>query len=72
MTTVRYVVLNENALGYISDAQPGVAGVLASTIDGPNPLNGPVALRDSHRLRPATAQDFDNFRVSSTGHLPAD
>jgi hypothetical protein len=64
--TTRYVVLNENALGYINDVQPQVVGILASSVfmGGPNPIDGPVAIVPTcDVVRAATADDFEGFRV---------
>lgn len=69
-----YVVLNENALGYILPDRLGWVNVLAGSVlkGGPNPLDGPVPiLSSSDRIRPATVADFEVFRVDPTGHLPA-
>jgi len=64
-TTTKYVVLNENTLGYIQDEQPNMMGVLASNVTrgGHLPINGPVAISPSANLRAATAKDFDTYRV---------
>jgi len=74
MNVCKYVVMNENTLGYILDAQPDVMGVLAG-----NPLtgghdwkNGPVVITSSDRVRPATKTDFDAFRIDTNGHLIED
>lgn len=64
--TIQYVVLNENALGYINEeVQSGVIGVLAGkvTMGGPSPVDGPVCVSPSDKVRSAMAQDFDYFRV---------
>ena len=63
--TVQYVVLNDNALGYINDVQPGVVGILASSVlrGGPNPIDGPVYPSILDVVRPAVASDFDVYRV---------
>lgn len=69
---MRYVVKNENTLGYLLATNPPMMGVLAGSVlkGGHNPLNGPV-LADpaSDNLRPATKADFEAFRVSAKGHL---
>lgn len=59
----KYFVLNDNALVYNN---PGdiLYGVLASSVDGPDPKNGPVAVvEDVDELRPAKVADFERFRV---------
>lgn len=63
----QYFVSNENTLCY---QQPGMAmlGVLASNIDGRNPINGPFYASPLDQIRPATREDFDRFRVA----LPPD
>ena len=63
----RYFVSNENTLCY---QQPGMTmlGVLASNIDGRNPINGPFYASPLDQIRPATREDFDRFRVT----LPPD
>lgn len=69
-----YIVLNENALGYILPDHPGWVNVLAGSVlkGGPNPLDGPVPIVPSlDRIRPATIADFEAFRVDPTGHRPA-
>lgn len=61
-TDVRYVVKKENTLGYIFDAVPSLLGVLASNKDGPHPNGGPVSFFPDD-IRPATVEDFRQFRV---------
>src|SRR3546814_20377456 len=58
----RYFVSNENTLCY---QQPGMTmlGVLASNIDGRNPINGPFYASTLVQIRPATREDFDRLRV---------
>jgi hypothetical protein len=63
----RYVVKDENTLGYIDPATPTVMGVMSGCIlyGGHDPKNGQVAIVPGHTsLRPATAADFDFYRVS--------
>jgi hypothetical protein len=69
---IRFVVVNENILGYVDPSQPNQAGVLASSVirgashswkDGPYPLR-----TDGRDVRPATRQDFMDFRVEPTGY----
>lgn len=63
-----YVVVNENALGYLAGAH--AVAILASVIGGPDPKNGPIARpMDPAKIRPATREDFARFRVSTAGHL---
>lgn len=63
----QYFVSNENTLCY---QQPGMTmyGVLASNVDGRNPINGPFYASPLDQIRPATREDFDRFRVT----LPPD
>lgn len=66
----KFFVLNDNALVYNN---PGdiLYGVLASSVDGPDPKNGPVAVvEDVDELRPAKVADFERFRVDPAGHFP--
>lgn len=62
---MKYVVLNENTLGYTDDRHPGRMGVLAGSVirGGHDWLNGPVTLGAADKLRPATPEDFDTYRV---------
>jgi hypothetical protein len=71
---VKYVVMNENTLGYIFDTQPKTMGVLAGSVikGGHDWKNGPVPIRDSDSIRPATKADFDVFRVDAKGHIPTE
>jgi hypothetical protein len=64
---VRYVVLDENTLGYINSEQPDVLGVLAASIlrgAVHSWLDGPVAILQTKNIRPATVADFNAFRVA--------
>ena len=73
------VVYEEHTLGYFqTDTIPNVdyvyMGVLAGSVlrGGRNPMNGPVFIYmplDRDKLRIATKEDFDFFRVCSKGHL---
>lgn len=73
--SIRYVVVNENTLGYIQrETVPGwfSLGVLAGLVrkGGPDPMNGPVSIsNETDNIRDATEQDFKDFRVCSKGHL---
>jgi hypothetical protein len=62
---IRFVVVNEDTLGYVSPRQPGdywpLGGSLRrplATIDGGRPIGASDVLRD------ATAQDFRAYRVA--------
>lgn len=68
---VRYVVVNENTLGYIYDVQPDSLNVLAGSVikGGRSPLNGPTFIGANDQVRPATLADFETFRVHPSGHL---
>lgn len=61
--TVRYIVHDDNALGYVDDRVPWQMGVLAGDVfkRGPDPKNGPIYI--SGPTRPATLEDFRRFRV---------
>jgi len=73
--SIRYVVVNENTLGYIQrETVQGwfSLGVLAGLVrkGGPDPMNGPVSISEkTDSIRDATEQDFNNYRVCSRGHL---
>lgn len=67
---MKYVVINENMLGYRT-VQPCMVGILASSVirgSSYNPANGPRYISVHDNLRPATDQDFKDFRVK----LPPD
>lgn len=70
---IRFVVVDENTLGYVNPACPHEIGVLrASVLRGaapgdPDPGTKPFPI-DPSRVRPATRADFDSFRVSPTGY----
>ena len=65
----RYVVLNENTLGYFHDGVKHGSkwmGVLrADVFKGQNndPLRGPVFISCTDEIRPATPDDFKQYRV---------
>lgn len=63
--TTQYIVLNENTLGYITDLQPTLMGVLAGKPQhgGHDPKNGPVPIGPTDDVRAANIADFDHFRV---------
>ena len=69
--TISYHVLNENTLGYVVAALPRYFQVLAGKpqLGGHSWLVGPVAIGRLDALRSATAEDFEFFRVSATGHI---
>lgn len=69
-----YVVVDGNILGIIRTEQPDVLEILATS-----PLRGAVLTwmdgttcvpLDPSRVRPATEDDFADFRVSPRYHLP--
>jgi hypothetical protein len=71
-TATRYVVLNENTLGYINDECPNTMGVLVGSVaqGGHNWLNGPVAIAPTiDEVRPATIGDFATYRVMAPPDL---
>lgn len=62
----RYVVLNENTLGYLIPEMPDYIGILAGSVlnGGPDPLQGTALVTPGHsKVRQATLEDFANFRV---------
>ncbi len=65
-----YHVLNENTLCYLQDGS-SLYGVLAGKpqLGGHNWINGPVAVSNLDKLRPATLEDFDFYRVCPKGHI---
>jgi len=65
-----YTVVNENTLCYKQEGWT-MLGVLAGKITkgGRDWMNGPFFLSPSDKVRPATLQDFEYFRVCSKGHL---
>lgn len=65
-----YYVLNENTLCY-SQVGTALLGVLADKpqLGGHDWKNGPVVAGGSDKIRPATLEDFEWFRVSPKGHL---
>lgn len=73
-----YVVFEEHTLGYFqTDTMPteyGYMGVLAGSVvrGGRDWKNGPVVVYmplDKDKIRLATKEDFDFFRVCSKGHI---
>ena len=68
----RYVVLNENTLGYFQEGM-SMMGVLAGNVfkNGHSHLQGVVPIIPGiDKLRPATREDFADYRVSTAGHFP--
>lgn len=70
---MRYIVINENTLGYIDPSWPwsGWIGVLAGSLikGGRNWKDGPTVIGSTDVVRDATVTDFELFRVSPKGHL---
>ena len=62
-----YVVVNENTLGYIQPERPSWFNVLHGSVfkGGRNWKNGAVPLSPNDQVRPATLEDFDEYRVIS-------
>lgn len=59
---VKYVVMDENTLGYVIEGNRNIIGVLTGSVirGGRNWLNGPAVVSPGFtRLRPATEADFD-------------
>ena len=68
----KYLVVNENCLGYADDlTRPFLLGVLQGSVarGGPDWKNGPVFVTEQDTVRPATLQDFEDYRVSPKGHI---
>jgi hypothetical protein len=65
---VKYVVLNENTLGYINEERPNTLGVLAGSVirGGHVWSNGPVTIVPTvDKVRPATREDLETYRVAA-------
>ncbi len=73
MDKIKLVVVDENILGYVRPCQDEnswsyYAGILhASILRGACRHDGTTVLLKGREVRLATAQDFDNFRVSFIG-----
>lgn len=67
MAEPRYVVMNENTLGYIDSGRPDLLCILHGSVlkGGHNWVNGPVYLSPSDAIRDASAEDFREYRVCS-------
>ena len=64
---VKYVVMNEHTLGYLSKAYPNDMGVLSGSVikGGRDWKNGPAFIVPGHtHFRPATRADFAEYRVT--------
>lgn len=73
MNTTKYIVINENTLGYQipGDTMVGVLGGKPQLGGRSNsPLEEPFMLVPSDKVRTATVKDFDFFRVCSKGYFP--
>ncbi len=76
--SVEYIVVNENTLGYVDFRYPDASlsvGVLRGNVfkGGPDPKNGPiVVLPQVNRVRPATLEDFESYRISVPSSFKAD
>lgn len=62
--STRYVVINENTLGYIYSEAPQWMGVLHGSVyrNGHDETRGPVVLDVTDDVRDATAADFEAYR----------
>jgi len=71
MREPRYVVMNENTLGYINDDRPNIMGILQGTVlkGGHSWLKGSVSISPSDSIRDATMRDFDEYRVVPPPHF---
>lgn len=68
---IKLVVAEGHTLGYIIPSLPNYLQILkASTLMGSYYGDGSIMLPKDHRL--ATAQDFQNFNVSSKGFMNPD
>lgn len=71
---VKYLVVNENTLCYDHGrtlAGYPYVGVLAGSIikGGHHWADGPIMIMPTDKVRPATLEDFEMFKVSPKGHL---
>lgn len=69
-TTATYVVVDGHTLGAVigSSIQILRASILRGAGDNTDQV-GLIDIPTAHRMRPATLQDFADFRVSPHGHL---
>jgi hypothetical protein len=73
MSDTKYLVVNENTLVYQmnGDSMVGVLGGKPQLGGRSNsPMEAPFFLSRLDKVREATKEDFDFFRVSSKGHFP--
>lgn len=64
----KYVVMNENTLGYLQTGSSSMGVLRGSVLKGGHDwMNGPVSVEGAS-VRPATKEDFEAYRVA----LPAD
>ena len=73
MNTTKYLVINENTLGYqfVGDEIVGVLGGKVQLGGRSNSaLEEPFYLSSLDKVREATKADFDYFRVCSNGYFP--
>ena len=70
---VRYIVVNENTLGYVDDTASSLVGVLAGSVirGGHKFIDGPFHVSPRDAVRSATLADFDAYRVEAPAHLAA-
>jgi hypothetical protein len=61
----KYVVQDENLLGYLIPEQPSIVGILAASVIRGSIYNWTdgTAVNRPEQQRPATRQDFADFRV---------
>lgn len=66
MSDPRYVVMNENTLGYIYAEQPDTLCVLHGSVlkGGHDWKNGPVLITPLDKVRDAGLADFEEYRCS--------
>lgn len=66
-----YFVLNGHTLGYTREDNPGWFHILHGSVlkGGHDPKRGPTVLAPTDELKPATLEDFEEFRVSPKGHI---
>ncbi len=67
----KYVVVNDNTLGYIQPNNPNWIGILHGSVlkGGFNDLDGPIHKSQAKTIRPATLEDFKVYRVVPPPHL---
>ncbi|MCF5372017.1 hypothetical protein [Pseudomonas syringae] len=65
----KYVVLNEHTLCYRQSGSVMLGVLHSSVLRGGDHQYGPVAFTSRDKLREATLEDFETYRVRAEGHL---